>query len=143
MGNVFVYGSLKAGGRLNGYLIGNGCRLVEAREIKGFRMVEVPHAWFPTLVPDAGATVKGEVWELPADPAKEKDTIRQLDWVEGVPSLYVRRKVDAADDQSPWIYVWAKPKEAMAWVSVPDGFWDVERTTPVGETRRERADNPQ
>ncbi len=83
---VFVYGTLKKGGRLNHYL--DESRFVENKIIKGYSLYNL--GWFPGIQFTGEETdvVHGEVWEISGD------TLTILDRVEGVPTLYTRIEDD-------------------------------------------------
>lgn len=100
---VFVYGTLKSGGRLHtilrefgvekvsdGTLMGHTLYLVGTDEVRGF----------PAMVPSPGDQVEGEVW------TSTPQLIRYLDQVEGHPSWYRRTPVVLEDGTETVAYIW-------------------------------------
>jgi len=89
MSKVFVYGSLRKGGRLHGAL--NGCELVTTCRTKpeyNLRSLKT----FPALCPGGETAVLGEVYEV------SEATKMRLDQIEGHPHLYVRTPIVVGDD---------------------------------------------
>ena len=82
MEKVFVYGTLKKGGRLNGHL--DNSKFIEEKTLTGFKMYNV--GWFPGIIVTNNNedVIHGEVYEV------SPDTLNRLDMVEGVPHLYKR-----------------------------------------------------
>lgn len=97
---VFVYGTLRAGGRLHGYL--SDSALVGRGEIRGYVLHDL--GAFPGVaqerrgparpgcVPPEPSVVRGEVYAVTAQ------TLARLDAVEGEGSLYDRRRCEVALD---------------------------------------------
>jgi gamma-glutamylaminecyclotransferase len=86
---VFVYGTLKAGGRLHGHMAGS--RFVgEAATQPVYRLYRI--GWFPGLVDHSdGLAIRGEVWDV------SPETLRILDEVEEVDvGLFQRRAIQLA-----------------------------------------------
>jgi gamma-glutamylcyclotransferase (GGCT)/AIG2-like uncharacterized protein YtfP len=126
MTDLLVYGSLKKGGGLHGYL--EGSQFIGTASLPGFGLYDL--GAFPGIVPAAGV-VHGEVY------AVDRGTLALIDRVEGVPHLYRRERLPALlrrfDDEPP-IDV-----EVEAYVfngtvagdqSIPAGVW------PVGAARK-------
>lgn len=114
---LFVYGTLKRGGRLHGHMAG-GRFVAEAATVPRYRLLRV--GWYPGLVDAAGGTaVVGELWEV------EADHLRRLDDVEGVAEgLFERRSVElqVAAGAEVQAYFYARSAEGL-----PDAgeCWDV------------------
>ena len=79
---VFVYGTLKRGFSANSML--QGARYLGEGVIEGYDMYDLGS--FPAIIEGEGK-VRGEVYEV------DKGTLNLLDFYEGVPNLYVRKKV--------------------------------------------------
>ena len=109
MPEVFVYGTLKRGGRLHHILESGPCRFLRTAELNGFKMYRFD--WYPAIVPAPG-TVQGEVFDVP------EDLLSCLDRVEGVPKWYRREKVDGM-----WVYVFNQSVDEAA--EIEDGNWPV------------------
>ena len=79
---VFVYGSLKKGGRLNPNM--GGGFISEGVTVDSFALED--GGSFPYMIRDENAEnkVEGEVYEIDAD------TLTKLDWIEGEGSHYDR-----------------------------------------------------
>lgn len=96
---VFVYGTLKKGFRLNSYL-GDSKFLGEAHTLEGFAMRGYS---FPYIARKRGGhQVCGEVYRV------SEETLLQLDYVEGNPSHYQRRRIWVAVNgkrKRAWIYL--------------------------------------
>lgn len=86
---LFIYGTLKRGGRLNGHLQGQKF-LGEVKTSQNYRLYRVH--WYPGLKrADEGNQIQGELWEVDAD------CLKNLDRVEGAPGLFKREFVEIAD----------------------------------------------
>jgi len=89
MSKVFVYGSLRKGGRLHGALV--GCEFITTCRTKPEYSLRSLGA-FPALCPGGDTAVLGEVYEV-------SELIKQrLDQIEGHPRLYVRTPIVVGDD---------------------------------------------
>jgi gamma-glutamylaminecyclotransferase len=86
---VFVYGTLKRGGR-NDVLLRGQEFVQAARTLPRYRLYD--SGSYPCLVeePSHGLAVQGEVWRVDAD------ALARLDELEEVPSLFTRREVALA-----------------------------------------------
>jgi len=93
--HVFVYGTLRRGGRADAML--HGCEHVGVRTIRG-TLYDVNGA-YPALVPDGGGEVEGEVWRCPAS------LLKRLDEYEGVGEGLYERVVLEVEDTPCWTYV--------------------------------------
>lgn len=78
---VFVYGTLLKGQRNHEHFLWN-CVYLGKATVAGFDMYDIGS--FPGIVPGEG-TVKGELYEV------SKGTLRDLDYLEGEGSLYIRK----------------------------------------------------
>lgn len=112
MAKVFVYGTLRAGGRLHGHMRHEGIEYVGAGRVRGFVMYDVGS--FPAVEPTpyTGSMVRGEVYEV------DEPGLARLDRVEGVPRMYQRCTVTVwQDDGTPteaFIYS-MPPGKAARW----------------------------
>lgn len=99
---LWVYGTLKEGGRLHGAM--RGATLVaRCRTVPGYRLLDL--GWYPGLVRIAfhrpEDTVAGELYKLPVE------MLRSLDDVEGAPTLFQRETillVDQAHQPQAYFY---------------------------------------
>jgi len=90
---VFVYGTLKRGGRNHRLLAGQSFEC-EAATLPRYRLYD--RGPYPCLVDDVnGMAVRGEVW------AVDDTTLRRLDEYEGVPTLYTRKEIPLAGVPGP------------------------------------------
>ena len=98
---VFVYGTLKKGGRFNSVFdeesfIGNAT-------LNKHQMFAPPGRFFPHVIEsdDEDKIIEGEVYEI------NQKTLQQLDWIEGYPDLYDRKKVEVSlDDKVVEVYMY-------------------------------------
>jgi gamma-glutamylaminecyclotransferase len=83
---VFVYGTLKRGGRSHHLLDGQEF-LGPARTRPAYRLYD--RGSYPCLVEDweNGVPVQGEVWRV------DDETLQRLDAYEGLPGLYCRKEI--------------------------------------------------
>lgn len=86
MNKVFVYGTLKKGGRLNVHL--EKSKFIEERTLDDYALYNV--SWFPGIkkVEKGTGCVKGEVYEV------NEHIMKTLDVVEGCPNLYTRKTLE-------------------------------------------------
>ena len=96
MTRLFVYGTLKRGGRNVHLMSGGECRGAAATAPR-YALVELGS--HPGLVAGELA-VRGEVWEVPAA------TLARLDEFEGVPHPFDRRPVALEDGSAAEAYFW-------------------------------------
>ncbi len=96
MTRLFVYGTLKRGGRNVHLMSGGECRGVAATAPR-YALVEL--VGHPGLVP-GDLAVRGEVWDVPPP------TLARLDEFEGVPHPFDRRPVTLADGSAAEAYFW-------------------------------------
>lgn len=92
---VLVYGSLKKGGWLHGYL--EDSKQLEDREVEGFGMKSMGR--FPAAYKKEGERILCEEYEIDAD------TLQNLDYAEGYPHFYNRTQVGES-----WLY-YLEPEE--------------------------------
>jgi gamma-glutamylaminecyclotransferase len=91
---IFVYGTLKRGGRSHSFLAGQ--EFVGAvQTLPYYRLYDCGP--YPCLVEDRshGVAVQGEVWRV------DEATLQRLDAYEGVPELYQRRTIELSGGTSP------------------------------------------
>ena len=101
MSRVFVYGTLKTGQRRNFYLTRKGSRLLgEVATTPRYRLLRPLLTDYPCLVEDEkkGVSVEGELWEV------SDECLADLDAVEGVPYLFVRRPISLESGQQAEAY---------------------------------------
>lgn len=119
---VFVYGTLKIGGRLNCIMRELEATYIGTGSVYGYTLREMSGGAFPAAVPalDPRDCVEGEVWELP-----DGDTgLWVLDRFEGVPYVYMRlSNIDVVMmDETSWnekvektyMYALARTQQALA-----------------------------
>ena len=113
MDRVFVYGSLRRGGRAHA-LLAEGRFLGVTESVPGYTMLDL--GAYPALVPGEDAIV-GELYE--ASPG----LIRRLDAYEGVPDLFVREKIALADGTEAWVYIFRNTHRREDWPRVRGSDW--------------------
>jgi gamma-glutamylaminecyclotransferase len=91
---LFLYGTLKRGGRNNHLLAGQEF-IGEARTLPFYRLYD--HGAHPCLVEDRlhGVSVQGELWRV------EDTALARLDGYEEVPSYFSRRDIDIDGNAFP------------------------------------------
>ena len=119
---VFVYGTLRKGGRLHGYLRDQG--FISQATLPGFGMYPAGRGFYPGIVPRDGHTVTGEVWEV------DTDCLWRLDRLEGHPNHYRRQPVQVvwgdgaapyvATDEPVQVYIHQIPPETPEWIESGD-----------------------
>ena len=82
--NVFVYGTLRKGGRLSAHMRRDGVEFLGSGEVAGFALYDLGSYPAAAPVPQSGSWVRGEVYRVDAA------ALANLDRVEGVPTLYRR-----------------------------------------------------
>lgn len=117
---LFVYGSLKQGGKLHNIL--KTCDYIGKGALPDYDMYIVPNCWYPAI--QAGTKgcgfVHGEVYKIPVT------KVAHLDTAEGVPFLYVRdtKKILMGDITLDCeVYIYNKP--LIGATLIIDGNWDV------------------
>src|SRR5438309_835484 len=92
--NLFVYGTLKRGGRSSHLLTGQDF-LAEAETLPFYRLYD--NGAHPCLVEDRqhGVSVQGEIWRV------DDAMLVGLDAYEGVPSLFLRAEIKVAAQDTP------------------------------------------
>ena len=111
---LFVYGTLKRGGRGNRFLVGQEF-LGEATTEPLYRLYDL--GTYPALVKDEahGLAVKGELWSV------DQSCLNELDDYEYAPELYTREQVQVAGQSVPvesYIYsksIPPKTRSAASW----------------------------
>jgi gamma-glutamylcyclotransferase (GGCT)/AIG2-like uncharacterized protein YtfP len=99
---LFVYGTLKRGGRSNHLLVDQEF-VGEAQTLPHYRLYE--NGSHPCLVGDAeqGLAIRGELWRV------DEATLHRLDVYEGVPNLFQRQMVEVAGAVPPiWAYFYQR-----------------------------------
>lgn len=116
---LWVYGTLKKGGRLHGAMRGASF-LACCRSVPGYQLLKL--GWYPGLVrvpcPGPGDTVAGELYEVPVE------MLDRLDEAEGAPALFRREPVALpGHPQAAQAYFYQGPVVGRA--GVPGGEWPV------------------
>jgi gamma-glutamylcyclotransferase (GGCT)/AIG2-like uncharacterized protein YtfP len=111
MKKVFVYGTLKQGGRFHPAL--EGCEFLGNKTLKGFEMYDF-HGSYPIVIKgDKDSKIHGEVYRVPA----EVESI--LDQIEGYPHLYQKHVV-----KDMTLYIFEDPKRVKGkFERIKDGVW--------------------
>jgi gamma-glutamylaminecyclotransferase len=115
---IFVYGTLREGGRLHGRLAGQEKRFDRAT-LADHGMYPAGRGSFPGIVPREGSQVVGEVYMV------TEPCLHSLDYLEGHPSHYRREivRVECYDGNSPWsvhAYIHQIPPDAPEWIETGD-----------------------
>lgn len=117
---LFVYGTLKKGHRLHGYL--KDCKYIRTGHAYGM-LLHLGN--FPGFLHDnTGMPVYGEVWEVP-----NKAELDTLDTIEGHPNHYVRKKIRLAGGEEVWTYVYemyhvvTSTNLSTEFYLIPSGAW--------------------
>ena len=110
MEKVFVYGTLKQGH-------GNSALLYKAKylgedTIKG-KMLHL--GAYPCVV-KGDKTIHGEVYEV------GPTILKRLDYLEGHPNFYTRRKVETNNSHQAWVY-FIESDDYNGFPEVEDGIW--------------------
>tara|TARA_R100000005_G_C4926563_1_gene157433 strand:+ start:332 stop:703 length:372 start_codon:yes stop_codon:yes gene_type:complete len=84
MNKIFVYGTLKAGGRLHSHGMSNSKYLGEYESDEWWVLADF--GAYPGLIP-GDRVVYGEVYEV------TDETLKRLDLIEGVPNLFIRANI--------------------------------------------------
>lgn len=128
---VFVYGTLRPGGRNAALAARFGPPQAQAATLSGFRLLHLSPENYPALVPGKpGERVRGEV--LTYAPEVWARVLPLLDALEGVgetPPLYHRQRVTVAlapgEAEEVWTYVYARTARLAlpGAAPVPGGDW--------------------
>ena len=94
---VFVYGTLKSGGRVRGLDQFDGASVVGEAVTSDALYSLFDLGSFPCVCLNGNQHVKGEVWEIDAE------TLKILDAIEGYPDFYNRKEIDTTQGKV-WIY---------------------------------------
>lgn len=111
MSKVFIYGTLKTDQRRNFYLTRKHARLLgNAATAPKYRLMRPLLADYPCLLEDAkrGVAVEGELWEV------SDECLTDLDAVEGVPHLFVRKPVTLDNGEQVEAY-FIRERPWIAW----------------------------
>lgn len=128
---VFVYGTLRPGGR-NAALTGRfGLPGVQAATLPAFQLFHLSPENYPVIVPgDPGERVRGELLTYPPEVwARVLPLLDALEGVGEVPPLYHRQRVrvtlGAGTTEGAWTYVYARPERLTlpGAARVPGGDW--------------------
>ncbi|WP_456434427.1 gamma-glutamylcyclotransferase family protein [Thermosulfuriphilus sp.] len=112
---VFVYGTLKRGGKLHSYL--QGARYQGKATLKGYALYKI--SWYPGIVPEEGASVCGELYQV------NQRLLESLDQLEGREYQRTLVSVTTRDglSLSAWAYVYLGPVTKSS--KVKSGHWPV------------------
>ena len=117
--HLWVYGTLKAGGRLHHAMRG-ALLMARCRTVAGYQLLHL--GWYPGLVrlktSDPRDTVAGELYEVPTD------MLEKLDEVEGAPTLF-RREPVVLTDQAHHPQAYFYQGSTMGLLTVAGGEWPV------------------
>lgn len=111
MHRIFVYGTLKTSQKRNFCLTRTGARLLGSTvTAPRYRLLRPLLADYPCLIEDDrnGVAVEGELWEV------SDECLTDLDAVEGVPHLFVRRPVTLAGGEQVEAY-FIRERPWLAW----------------------------
>lgn len=111
---IVVYGLLRRGAHMSNLL--RGAEFLGEVALDGYRLYDLGD--YPGAVPGEGA-VLGELYEL-ASPAM-LDLLDEAERVDADPPLYRRELVEALGAPA-WLYVYAGPVAASAWIRSGDWF---------------------
>lgn len=99
--NLFVYGTLRRGGRNNFFLEGRGAFRGVTKTRDPYVMGSFgfcPFITFPEDV-DQGVQIVGELWEVPSW------TLAEIDRLESHPDLYKRERIPLIQGSTAWTYL--------------------------------------
>jgi gamma-glutamylcyclotransferase (GGCT)/AIG2-like uncharacterized protein YtfP len=130
---LFVYGTLKKGG-VNHYSylqkVRNGKSLsrkeatfLQHYKLKHHALVDFGHG-FPYMIPAKNHCVYGEIYEV------DEKTIKRIDVLEGVPSLYERKLANVKINNEMelagmYYYLSNMTRLGNTWKMVKNGYWDL------------------
>lgn len=108
---VFVYGTLRRGGRANRLL--SGARFVaEATTDPAFELVDMGP--YPGLVAGGSVAVRGEIWEIPID------LLAELDAYEGEEYARIAIRLSDGTEAQAWVM---HPHHAAGRARITSGEW--------------------
>ena len=112
--NVFVYGTLLSGERNHDYFLQDSTCLGTAT-LNGYDMYDL--STYPGIVPGSGR-VKGEVYEV------SEETMRDLDYLEGEGSLYIRRQAEVTQETGEVIlaYIYVYNHSISGYKRIPENL---------------------
>lgn len=116
MHKLFVYGTLKRGGRLHHHITAGNSKFLCQDSIPKCSLYKVQ--WYPG-VKEGDAVVRGEVYEI--------DTLDVMDEVEGEGSLFKREIRRTEQGHDAWIYMYLGEVDPAQ--RIPSGVFDVTTTT--------------
>lgn len=113
---VFVYGTLKRGGRLHERFMGPDAVFVAEATVSGYAMWQAHGASYPRATPTLGGQVCGEVWMVSHSAYGQMDALERG-------AGYAGSTVHAADHYATmWVSVDAITDR---YVLIPSGVWPV------------------
>ncbi len=118
MVRVFVYGTLKRGHCNNVLLSQKDAHFLGYDTIRE-KLALADLGAFPAVVPDDDhQTIYGETYAI------DEETLEDLDWLEGHPAFYTRRKVRTKTlDKRAWVYVMEDISITGVEDYIPEGTW--------------------
>lgn len=99
---LFVYGTLKRGGRLNAALEGQKF-VKEITTNAEFTLYNT--GWYPAMCTGGSTAIKGELWEI------NEALVPRLDSIEGHPELFKRSEIELEDGSKATAYVYNRGTE--------------------------------
>lgn len=121
---IFVYGTLKPGGRFNYLTAGLGLKSVSPAYIDGFDLYGLKPQNYPGIVPGRGR-VYGDVLEFESI-IKGLEVLDELEGVAKKPPLYHRQKTIIFPQQKEaWVYIFNMNefKETTKLILIKSGEW--------------------
>ena len=94
---VFVYGTLKSGGRVRGLQQFDGAIGVGEATTSDALYSLFDLGAFPCVTLDGNQKIKGEVWSV------DTETFKMLDAIEGYPDFYSRKEINTTEGKV-WMY---------------------------------------
>lgn len=118
---VFVYGTLKGGNQLRGMNKFANATLVDDATTSDAEYSLYDLGAFPAVSMGGKNRIQGEVWQVDAD------IMQQLDYIEGYPEFYDRKKINTTAGEA-WVYyiphiqeyqnvtaITAAPSHSLSW----------------------------
>jgi gamma-glutamylcyclotransferase (GGCT)/AIG2-like uncharacterized protein YtfP len=119
---VFVYGTLKPGGRYHHVAQGAGAFTFEKAYLENFVLYHLEPEGYPAIIPGSGQ-VHGYVFAY-KDIERALVMLDQLEAVHDVPPEYTREQVVAKPmNELVWVYVYARPTRLQIAQLVENGEW--------------------
>jgi gamma-glutamylcyclotransferase (GGCT)/AIG2-like uncharacterized protein YtfP len=124
---VFTYGTLLRG-EPNHRLLATSKFIGEATTKAEYTMVDC--GYYPAILEGGKTAVKGEVFEV------DERTLERLDYLEGVPSLYIRKTITLDDGTEAEVYILNSSRtETADLTEIESGDWLDYLVAKYGPTR--------